>query len=153
MFRHPDSTVEQKKESASSADRSISPADKSAAAKPEVKKEYSNRELGELMEKNLKWSQIIYEQNRKINGKLLWSALAGWLRILIIAAIVFWSFWYALPLAKNLIASYGDILGGGGIGLLTGTGKDKSSPQSLEQILNLLPLNPAQKEQIKATLK
>lgn len=51
-------------------------------------KDVSPLALRELIEKNLKWSQILYEQNRRINRKLLWMLVARWLQILIVLGII-----------------------------------------------------------------
>lgn len=101
--------------------------------------------LKELIEKNLKWSQIIYEQNRKINNKLLWSAVANWLRLLIILVPLGLAAWFLSPIAKQLYSTYQQFFG-------NQTTLDGQST-SFEQMLKLLPMNSAQQEQIKAILK
>lgn len=100
--------------------------------------------LKDLLEKNLKWSQIIYEQNRKINNKLMWSALGGWLRLVLILAPLIWAAWFLPPLINQFMKNYGDLLGGKPGAVQSG---------SLEQIMKFLPLGPAEQEQIKALLK
>lgn len=109
----------------------------------------STTDLRELMEKNLKWSQIIYEQNRKINNKLLWSAIAGWLRIFLIVVPIILAIIYLSPIMKSAFNAYQRLLGGG----TNKTNTTNINTQSLEQLMNLLPLNAAQREQIKATIK
>ncbi len=92
MFRHkqtPDAEESANPKEDQAADSAVV-LDKNKITSP-VQPEAS---LKELVEKNLKWSQIIYEQNRKINNKLLWIALGGWVKILLIllpliAAILF----------------------------------------------------------------
>ena len=106
-------------------------------------------DLRELVEKNLKWSQIIYEQNRKINNKLLWSAIAGWLRIFLIVVPIVLAIIYLSPIMKSAFDAYQGLLGG----TTNKTGITNINTQSLEQLMNLLPLNAAQREQIKATIK
>lgn len=101
--------------------------------------------IKELLEKNLKWSQIIYEQNRKINNKLLWTAVAGWIKIVIIVVPIVLAVIYLAPFAKNFSSFYGE--------LLTNTNPVVKSTDSLEQIMKLLPINSTQQEQIKAILK
>jgi hypothetical protein len=101
--------------------------------------------LKELMEKNLKWSQIIYEQNRKINNKLLWSAAANWLRLLVIVVPIILAFIFLPPLLKNVWSQYGDLLGKAPV--------SNSKQNSLENLLKLFNLDPAQQEQLKALLK
>lgn len=65
-------------------------------------KDVSPLALRELMEKNLKWSQILYEQNRKINRKLLWTAFARWLQVLVTIAAIGLAVWYAPRWASTL---------------------------------------------------
>ncbi|MDO8626073.1 MAG: hypothetical protein Q7K39_01270 [Candidatus Magasanikbacteria bacterium] len=102
-------------------------------------------DLRSLLEKNLKWSQIIYEQNRKINHKLLMVAVAGWLRFLIIAIPIALAIWFLPPFIKQLTATYGS--------LLNDAEKGKLSPNSLQEMIQMLPINSSQKEQIKNFLK
>lgn len=102
--------------------------------------------LKELIEKNLKWSQIIYEQNRKINNKLLWSAIADWLRVLLIAVPLLLGLLFLPSFFKSIMSQYGDLLG------------IRSSPSgaqqnSLDNLLKLFNLDPAKQEQLKALLK
>lgn len=109
-------------------------------------KPVSESDLRELMEKNLKWSQIIYEQNRKINRKLAVAAVAGWLRLLIIVAPIVLALWY-LP---TLIDKFQTTVAGFTGGAVTATGKPS---YSLEQLMQLLPLGEAEKAQLKTLLK
>lgn len=126
-------------------------------AKKTEPKDASPEALRELLEKNLKWSQIIYEQNRKINGKLFWYAFSGWLRVFLILVPLVLAVWFLPPLLKNMLGQYQEIMGG----LLGAPGGNKSavgalkdvSPSSLEQLLKILPLNSAQQEQLKTILK
>ncbi len=100
--------------------------------------------IRELMEKNLKWSQIIYEQNRKINNKLLWAAIAGWVRLVIIAVPLIFALLYLPPLIRNVQERYVQIFSGS-----TEAGRS----QSIKDLLNLLPLSNSQREQVKAMMK
>ncbi|KKQ39814.1 MAG: hypothetical protein US58_C0027G0010 [Candidatus Magasanikbacteria bacterium GW2011_GWA2_37_8] len=141
MFKHKQTTpplVEAKTE-----------AEPVAVDKIESTPKNSTADLRELMEKNLKWSQIIYEQNRKINNKLLWSAIAGWLRIFLIVVPIVLAIIYLSPIMKSAFDAYQGLLGG----TTNKTGITNINTQSLEQLMNLLPLNAAQREQIKATIK
>ncbi len=99
----------------------------------------------ELLEKNLKWSQIIYEQNRRLNSKLFWAAFASWFKVLLFVGVLAWSAFVLSPLVKNGLKAYQYLLGGSPAGI--------SSTSSLQSILPLLPLDSAQKEQLKAWLK
>jgi len=105
--------------------------------------------LKELMEKNLKWSQIIYEQNRKINSKLLWAAIANWIKILLILIPLALAAWFLPPLLKGILKQYGSLFNmgekaGGGIG---------SFPNSMENLIKMLNIDPAKQEQLKGLLK
>lgn len=65
-------------------------------------KDVSPLALRELMEKNLKWSQILYEQNRRINRKLLWTAFARWLQVIVTITAIGLAVWYAPRWASTL---------------------------------------------------
>lgn len=103
-------------------------------------------DLKELIEKNLKWSQIIYEQNRKINNKLLWAAISSWIRTALILIPIILGILFLPPLFKDVWSQYGALWGGSG---QTTT----SSPQSLDSLFKLFNIDPAKQEQIKALLK
>ncbi len=103
-------------------------------------------DLRELIEKNLKWSQIIYEQNRKINNKLLWSAIANWLRMLLIVVPLILAILFLGPLFKDVISQYNDLLGGGQT-----SGAQQNSMDNLLKFFN--NLDPAKQEQLKAWFK
>ncbi len=126
--------------------------DKKIGAKTAVSeepKDVSPQALRELLERNLKWSQIIYEQNRRINHKLLWSATASWFRFLIIAIPLILGIIFLPPLLKQLLERYRNLLGG----VKSGTVAPVQAPSSIEDILKLLPINSAQREQLKTMLK
>lgn len=124
----------------------VVPTDKTAAVEI-VRPEPTMKELRELVEKNLKWSQIIYEQNRKINNKLLWSAISDWLRILLIVVPLVLGIIYLEPLLKGVLAQYAGLLGNSSAST---AGKQPNSTDSLFKLLNL---DPAKQEQIKTLLK
>lgn len=139
MFKHNNASAENKEEK-----------DKFATASDEVapsnlKIEGSESSLKELVEKNLKWSQIIYEQNRKINRKLFWVAFAGWMRFFIIAIPLALAIWLLPPFVRQLTATYGSFLKDAQTG--------KLSPTSLQDMIKLLPINEAQKQQVSNFLK
>lgn len=106
--------------------------------------------LKELIEKNLKWSQIIYEQNRKLNSKLLWMAVASWVKILIIILPLIAAVLFLPPLFKDLWSQYGNFFG-----VTSDTNNDQKTqaPNSLEALIKMLNLDPAKQEQLKAMLK
>ena len=102
--------------------------------------------IKELLEKNLKWSQIIYEQNRKINSKLMWQSIFGWVRALLILVPLVWSLWYLPGFIKNLQNTYGPLFGLKPV-------VQNSNTSSVDQLLKVLPLDAAKQEQLKALLK
>lgn len=107
----------------------------------------SNIDLKGLVEKNLKWSQIIYEQNRKINNKLLWTAIAGWVRVALILIPIVLGIFFLSPLLKGVVSQYSDLLG-------VSSENASSTPQSsLDNLFKLFNVDPAKQEQIKALLK
>ena len=111
-------------------------------AAPAPSREFTARELHELLEKNLKWSQIIYEQTRKINRKLWWGTAAEWLRVVIILVPLGLAVWL-LPNAWRSFQArwFGP----------ASAGKPNNLP--LEQLLKFLPLTPEQQAQFKALVK
>lgn len=104
--------------------------------------------IKDLLEKNLKWSQIIYEQNRRISRRLLWQSIFSWVKWLIIGIAIAWSVWYAWPVIQGLTSQYNSIMKQ--LQLAPG---GKFDPASLDQILKNLSLTPAQQEQLKAMTK
>lgn len=72
-------------------------------------------------------------------------AVAGWLRFLIIAIPIALAIWFLPPFIKQLTATYGS--------LLNDAEKGKLSPNSLQEMIQMLPINSSQKEQIKNFLK
>ncbi|MBI2037861.1 MAG: hypothetical protein HYT15_02930 [Candidatus Magasanikbacteria bacterium] len=99
--------------------------------------------LKELIEKNLKWSQIIYEQNRKINNKLLWIAIGGWVKILLILLPLIAAILFLPPLLADFWSGYSDLLGNA----------NSTSTPSFDTVIKLFNLDPARQEQLKALLK
>ena len=140
MFRHKTTTeaeaVPAKLEA--QVEPKLEPAAEPTAAEPSLK---------ELIEKNLKWSQIIYEQNRKINNKLLWSAIFSWFKFFIVVGSIVSSVVYLEPVLKNVWGQYSDLLGG--VSAVKGAPKQNS----MDNLLKLFNLDPAKQKQLKALLK
>lgn len=134
MFRHNQKDEEVKVE-----------AKPAAAAPMEAPKAES---LEDLIRKNLKWSQIIYEQNRKINNKLLWTAIASWLYFILIVAPLIAAVIFLPPLLKNVWSEYADLLGSGTTQTTT-----NSSQSIIDNFMQLFNSNPAQQAQLKSLLK
>lgn len=102
-------------------------------------------ETRELLEKNLKWSQILYEQNRKIKRKLSWLILLGWARFLIIAIPLVLALWFLPPLIRSLSVTYGNFFKD----LSTG----RVAPDSIRQFMKFAPPAPALEKQFNQTTK
>ena len=104
--------------------------------------EDSKDSLKELVEKNIKWSQVIYEQNRKIKHRLTIMVIANYLRLLIIVVPIILAAIYLPPLFKDLWGQYGEIFGisGGAIGNIGQLESIISQIPAgqLEQIFNML---------------
>lgn len=149
MFRHQDKTTavekEKKAEETDSNETSVKVI-RSVAEAPAVQKT-EHEAIKDLLEKNLKWSQIIYEQNRKIHSKMMWTAIAGWIRVFLILAPLVWAVYYLPGIVKNFQNSYGALLGG------KSSGSQIPSADSMEQLFKILPLDAAKQEQLKALLK
>lgn len=109
-----------------------------------TKKPATESDLRDLIEKNLKWSQIIYEQNRKINRKLAWAAAAGWLRVVIIVTPILLALWFLPPIISKMQTTLQGI---------TGNTVSGQPTYSIEQLMQLLPMGDAEKAQLKAILK
>ncbi|OGH84349.1 MAG: hypothetical protein A2261_02885 [Candidatus Magasanikbacteria bacterium RIFOXYA2_FULL_44_8] len=152
MFRHKGEVIaSEKNQSEPSVVKDKSVDSKIEEKLPTVKKEFTVQTVGELLEKNLKWSQIIYEQNRRINRKLVWMAVMSWIKVGLVLAVVAVSAWFLPPLLGNVIGQYQSLLGGEiDSGLKAGR---NANNQMLEKLFQLLPINSAQQEQIKTILK
>lgn len=109
-------------------------------------KDVSPAAMRELLEKNLKWSQIIYEQNRRINSKFFWEMLFGWIKFALIAIPITVLLIFLSPKVLKLWTAYSNV-----IDALAEPAKINSN--SIERIIKLLPLDAAKQEQIKQILK
>ena len=72
----------------------------------------------ELLEKNLKWSQLIFEQNKKIQRSLTWMLIGSYLKLLIVVIPLIIAAIYLPPLLGNVFSQYQAILGTPGDGAL-----------------------------------
>jgi len=145
MFRHKTSPVEQKEEKKDALTE-----EKSEAKTAQIKtvKDATPEALRDLLEKNLKWSQIIYEQNRRINNKLTWAVLASWIKLLIILIPLVFAIWFLPPYVKRALEQYNQLFDG-----TKGNMSQDEMGGSLDKLLKLLPLDPAQEQQLRAILK
>lgn len=97
--------------------------------------------LYDLLKKNLKWSEVIYEQNRKLGRRLTWLVVENYLRLFIIVAPLVLAIIYLPPLLEQFWAQYGQLLGGAATGgdLVPGSQLNdilsQISGQKLEEVL------------------
>ena len=146
MFRHKDKDNKENKEKELPAQESAGVAKEKKLSTGDSGVEILNSDIKDLLEKNLKWSQIIYEQNRRINRKLLWSAIAGWVRLLLILVSLIFALLFLPPVIKNLWSQYGDLLG------VTKSELGQNNG-SLNELLKILNFSSEQKDQLKAIVK
>ena len=140
MFRHKsksskkvDEKIEEKEDKTTDKPNKEEKKNKEVKEVIEIKKSDS---VQELLEKNLKWSQIIYEQNRKINRKLTWAAIAGWLRLILILAPLVLALVFLPPILKDVWSKYSDVLG-----LVESSGVDKVDSSKLNELIKLFNLS------------
>src|SRR3989344_3083338 len=60
-----------------------------------------------LIEKNIKWCQVIYEQNRKIKRRLTMMVVGNYLRLFLIIAPIVLAIIYLPPLIEKLLSTVG----------------------------------------------
>ena len=108
-----------------------------------VESEGGEATLKDLVEKDIKWSQVIYEQNRGIKRRLTWMVIGSYLRLLMIVVPLILAFIYLPPLLKDLFAQYSGLLGGlqgasKGGQLDVGSLLNQVSPDQIQQIMKTL---------------
>ena len=104
--------------------------------------------INELLTNNLKWSQIIYEQNRKINNKLFWSSVFSYLKVALIVVPLIIGFIYLMPNVNNFLSALDSFSG-------INTTQEGASQQNalIDALLKQLPIDQSKQEQIKALFK
>jgi len=104
--------------------------------------------INELLTNNLKWSQIIYEQNRKINNKLFWSSVFSYLKVTLIVIPLIIGFIYLMPNLNNFFNALDSFSG-------INTTKEGVAQQNalIDALLKQLPFDQSKQEQIKALLR
>ncbi len=147
MFRHKITTTDEVDKSPSSQEGVGGVAEVGSKNPPTSEVVKPEPSLKELIEKNLKWSQIIYEQNRKINNKLLWAGILSWLKLIIVVGSIVWAFIYLQPVLKNVWGQYSALLGG------ASSANGAPNQSSLNNLLQMFNLDPAKQAQLKALLK
>ncbi len=91
-------------------------------------------ELKTLIEKNIKWSQVVYEQSRKINRRLTWMVVGDYVRLFLIIAPLIFAAIFLPPVIKDFWEQYGKVLSG----MTGGGGADAALNISPGQIQELL---------------
>lgn len=81
---------------------------------PEKLEPSDHGDLKTLIEKNIKWSQVIYNQNRKIQRRLSWIVFGSYLRLFLILVPVILGIIYLPPLIADAWTQYGSAFGGSG---------------------------------------
>jgi len=67
--------------------------------------------LKSLIEKNIKWSQVIYHQNRKIQRRLSWMVFGSYFRLFLILVPLILGFIFLPPLISDFMKQYGSLIG------------------------------------------
>jgi len=98
---------------------------------PVLQPEQPKENLKDLIEKNIKWTQVVYEQNRQIKHRLTMIALGSWLRLLIILVPIVLAFIYLPPILRPIIEHYSGLLD-------SINGVKGGSPNQLQEIINTL---------------
>ena len=151
MFRHKNTKISDDQNNNKATNEKEDVKDKEKDTQEKIKKVEETKgpddNIKELLEKNLKWSQIIYEQNRRLNHKLIWAAVAGWLRLFLIVVPLVLAFFYLSPFVKQVWQSYNSLLG------FTSSSVTNTQIDSLENLFKMFNLNKTQQDQIKSILK
>lgn len=99
--------------------------------------------LKDLVEKNIRWSQVIYEQNKGIKRRLTLMLVGSYLKLLIILVPLILAAIYLPPLIKDLFGQYGDLMGG--LQNMTKNGQldvgsilNQVSPDQIQQVMKML---------------
>ena len=100
----------------------------------------SNDGLKELIEKNIKWSQVIYEQNKKIKRRLTLMVVGSYLRLALILIPLILAFLFLPPLLKDVMGQYSSLLGIGSGGAKETQINNILSQVSGEQINEVLKM-------------
>ncbi len=78
---------------------------------PEKKMPSEHDDLKTLIEKNIKWSQVIYQQNRKIQRRLSWMVFGSYFKLFLILIPVIIGLIYLPPLVSDFMKQYGSLFG------------------------------------------
>ncbi|MDD2656553.1 MAG: hypothetical protein PHQ18_03230 [Patescibacteria group bacterium] len=102
----------------------------------------SNESLHDLIEKNIKWSQVIYNQNKKIKRRLTMLVIGNYLRLFLILAPILLTILYLPEILAKFNEYFGQYLnmnvGGTNLNLLDvlkNGGTSNIDPAQLQKIL------------------
>lgn len=104
--------------------------------------------LKDLLEKNIRWSQVIYEQNKKILRRIFWSSIFTWVKIVVTIAIIVIAIVYASSWYRTLQKKYPYIFGSAPHQTATST-----PSSSVDDFLKILPISDGQRDQLKQLIK
>lgn len=88
--------------------------------------------LQDLLLRNIKLSESIFEQNKKIKHRLNMMVLGGYLKIFFIVAPLIFAYIYLAPMLSQVFSQYSSLLGGMGGGVTPNLGNIFSSGGSLD---------------------
>lgn len=106
-----------------------------------IKKDSDSGDLKSLIEKNIKWSQVIYEQNKKMNRRLTWMVAGSYLRLAIILIPLILALIFLPPFLQSFMEQYSSLLGIGNVNVGSTQLNDilqDLSPAQLQEALKLL---------------
>lgn len=81
--------------------------------KPESNTSSEHAALTELIEKNIKWAQVIYNQNKKIQRRLSWMVFGSYFKLFLILVPLILGIIYLPPILSDFFTQYKQVFGGG----------------------------------------
>jgi len=73
---------------------------------PDMSIAHSHESLKELIEKNIKWSQVLYHQNKAINRRITFMAIGGYIRLALILIPIILGLIYLPPIINEMLDKY-----------------------------------------------
>lgn len=105
----------------------------------QVQDQEEHEEVAALLKKNLQWSNIIYEQNKRIQRRLTWMVVGSYLRLLIVVIPLIVAAVYLPPLLRDIMGSYQQVLGTSAGGSVDVSGiVSNLSPEQIAEALESL---------------
>lgn len=96
-------------------------------------------EIKELIQKNIKWSQVIYNQNKQIKHRLTLMTVASWVKLALIIIPIILGIIFLPALIQDVWGQYGELLktsGSGGFDL--NSILNALSPEQVKETTKLL---------------